>query len=517
MNKPSESDLFAAQLRTILKPAGQPNKKTIGSVAENVRYTYLANGYKPVWLKDHYATNEAAEKTIGELGDMRWDGINPERYHLSALQKLKVKLDTSKNNSLRDAIVFDTLMTHSYLAAARDLLLGEILPKKADSLWYHANDSSWDAPQALAAINEKYPSLDDYRSYMPTYNLLRNEYERYATLAGDSELGQAIAALREAKNPADGAKENIGIIIKKEMPWVETVPNDSASEEKQLITAYQEYSGIKPTGKTDSSTLAWLAEPPGIKLQKLSANMERIRWMQQDFGNLYIIVDVPLMELFLRSDGADKMHMRVVVGRPERQTPSLFATMANVVINPPWEIPPTILKNDVAPGFEKGGKKYLAKKGFRAYDRDGNPVKASLLNVRNLKRYTYKQAPGDDNALGAIKFNLPNPWDIYLHDTPHRGDFGKCYRALSSGCIRVQQPQEMAVYILSEVEKKRFTQGRLDTLVATHKTRWEALKTKIPVHIAYLTAFEDTTGKHVRFINDIYGRDEKLVSLLNRK
>src|ERR1019366_1717542 len=127
--------------------------------------------------------------------------------------------------------------------------------------------------------------------------------------------------------------------------------------------------------------------PPGIILKKLGANMERIRWMQQEFGSLYLVVDVPLMELFLRKDGINVMHMRVVVGKPERQTPSLFATMANGVINPPWGVPPTILKNDVLPGVQKDGKKYLNKKGIKVYDNKGKMVKASSINAGNYKRF----------------------------------------------------------------------------------------------------------------------------------
>ena len=244
--------------------------------------------------------------------------------------------------------------------------------------------------------------------------------------------------------------------------------------------------------------------------------MERIRWMQRQFGDIYLIVDVPQMELFLRKDGANVQHMRVVVGKPERQTPSLFATMANIVINPSWGVPPTILKKDVLPGLRKSGRKYMRKKGLKVYDNDGNVVDPSFINENNYKRYTYKQAPGDDNSLGYVKFNLPNPWDIYLHDTPHRDDFGKRDRFLSSGCIRLQYPKEMAIYILSDMEKKKnYTPGRLDSIIATHKTKWEILKTKIPVHIAYLTAYADTTGKHVQFMRDIYFRDDKLISLLN--
>ena len=223
-----------------------------------------------------------------------------------------------------------------------------------------------------------------------------------------------------------------------------------------------------------------------------------------------------MMELFFKRGGGDVMHMRVVVGKPVRQTPSLNANMANIVINPPWGVPPTILKQDVGPGISKSGsRKYLAKKGLKAYDRKGNKIDPSQITMANFKRYQYKQDPGDDNSLGYVKFNLPNKWDIYLHDTPHRNDFGNSYRALSSGCIRLHKPQEMALYILGEIEKKKYDQNKLDSLIHTHHTVWELLRNKIPVHIVYLTAFQDTTGNHVHFARDVYKRDVRLLNALN--
>jgi len=507
---------FTDKLQSLLKPVDTTGKKRIGSVVENVRYTYQLDDYQPIWIKKNYSSNDAATALIGELEGMRWDGFDPERYNLSAIKKLKRKLDTSKHNSLSDAIAFDTALTHSYLAAAKDLLIGKISPKKADSLWFYVNDTSWKAPQMLVNSKGMYPSLDHFRSFIPTYNMLRNEYKRYYDLESDSMLCKAIIMVQPEKHPDAGMMETINTIIRTEMPWIQTAPNDTMSEQLQLITAYQTYSGLPAIGKLDSNTLAHLAAPPDAILKKLAANMERIRWMQQQFGSLYLIVDVPLMELFLRKDGVNLMHMRVVVGKPERQTPSLFATMANVVINPPWGVPPTILKNDVLPGIQKSGRKYMAQKGLKVYDKEGRTVRVSSINAKNYRQYTYKQDPGDDNSLGYVKFNLPNPWNIYLHDTPHRGDFGKRNRALSSGCIRLQQPKEMAIFILSQFEKKSYyTPGKLDSMIDTHKTRWEILRTKIPVHITYLTAFEDTTGLHILFAKDIYQRDEKLISLLN--
>ena len=510
-----KDDVFTIQLRSSLRPFDTTNKKTFRSVADDVRFTYQSHGYRPIWIGTHYKPTDAAAKLIDELEDTYWDGLDTTRYKLTALKNLKEKLDTTRENSLSDAIAFDTALTHCYLLAAKNLLLGTIAPKTADSLWYHINDSSWYAPQLLVSARSYYPSLDTFRSRVPTYSLLREAYKHYTELANDTLFTQALSLIQSIKHPDSEELDIIRKAIGYEMPWVTTIPNDSVSEEKQLFMAYQAYSGLQQSGKPDTATIARLATPVDSLLQKIKANMERVRWMQRQFGDLYLVVNVPLMELFLRKDGLNKVHMRVVVGRPERQTPSLYANMADVVINPPWGVPPTILKNDVLPGLQKSGKKYMDKKGLKAYDRKGQVIRAANINARNYKNYYYQQAPGNDNSLGYVKFNLPNRWDIYLHDTPHRGDFGKRFRALSSGCIRLQRPLDMAVYILADLEKKNYTLGRLDTVIKTHRTRWELLKTKIPVHITYLTVFEDTTGKHIQFVRDVYHRDDKLISLMN--
>ncbi len=506
---------FISTLKSQIKPFDTLNKKVFRSLAEDVRYTYQSDDYQPIWVKENYKPVDGAAKLLDELEDTYWDGLDTARYHLALLRNLKTKLDTVKSNSVVDAISFDTSLTRCYLMAAKDLLIGRIIPNKADSLWFHVNDSVWNAPALLISSKGVYPSLSNFRSNVPTYALLRSEYKHFATLSLDSEFNVALAGIRPVKHPDEDMMDDILKVIGTELPWFKSVPDDTISEVKQLFMAYQDFRNLPLTGKPDSLTLAYIATPVDTYLQKLAINMERVRWMQREFGAQYVLVDVPLMEFFLRREGTNAMHMRVVVGKPERQTPSLFANMSSVVINPPWGVPPTILKKDVLPGLQKSGKKYLDKKGLKVYDHEGKRVNASAINAKNYRRFNYKQAPGDDNSLGYVKFNLPNQWDIYLHDTPHRDDFVKRFRALSSGCIRLHRPQELAIFILSDIEKKRYTQGRLDTVIDTHITRYENLKNKIPVHITYLTAFEDTTGKHIRFIRDVYCRDSKLSALLN--
>ncbi len=188
--------------------------------------------------------------------------------------------------------------------------------------------------------------------------------------------------------------------------------------------------------------------------------------------------------------------------------------MANVVFSPPWGVPPTILKNDVLPGIAKRGGAYLARKGLKAYNRQGKMVSAGLVTAKNYRSFNFRQPPGARNALGEVKFNLPNKWDIYLHDTPHREDFAKRFRARSSGCVRVAHPREFAEFILKDIEGRNFDQQIIDSIIQTRQTRFEQLSKKIPVHIIYLTAFEDSTSTHIRLLTDVYHRDARLIAAM---
>lgn len=513
-------EAFGDTLRSLLKPADSVAINKIGDISDNLSYVYQQTDHAPVWMNGE-GISDAADSFMAELDDLYADGINPERYHILSLKNELRKLKADKNPALAKLMAFDTTMTRTYLTVAKDLLVGVIKVRKADSLWYTSNDSTWNAPQTLAkelGMDDQYPKLDVYRSKLPTYALLREECRRYTALQKDSTLLSALEQVRTIENTHEldsTQKVSLTTVIKKILPWVRTDAADSLDETQQLIAAYQDHSHTKPTGKLDTSTLKKLTRGPQEITGILQANLERIRWMKQEMPDMYIIVDIPLAELFFRDGDKELMHMKTVVGKPSRQTPSLNADMTNVVINPPWGVPPTILKKDVLPGMTKSGEAYLRKKGLQAFDSKGRRVDASMINAGNYKRYSYRQPPGHNNALGYVKFNLPNKWDIYLHDTPHREDFPGRYRAKSSGCVRIEKPQELALLILGELEGKNFTQEKLDKMISTHKTSWEILKKKIPVHIVYLTAFEDRDNAHIRLADDVYKKDSKLIRLLN--
>jgi L,D-transpeptidase YcbB len=504
--KKFDEDDFAERLSASLNGAGADSETERFQLLK----AYSATGYYPLWL------NETGDITIvqnflHELDSISGDGLSPEKYRLAFIKKQLAAYKESNPSDLNLAIMLDTALTASYLQASHDLLFGAVLPKMVDSLWFHVNDSTWTIDTAINQLKDgNYFSLDYYKSKVPTYSFLKNALYHFRSLDNDSVYNIA----RESLSSKTDDSEVISI-IQKQFPWIQKPFIDTLDKEVRLwIYAYQQNLRLRRTAKLDSATLYQLKRPPGDFAKIVAANMERIRWMPQSLGNEYLLVDVPLMELFVRKDGYEAVHMNVVVGKPIRQTPSLNAKLSNVVFNPPWGVPPTILKQDVLPGMQDKSKQYLKEKNLKIYDHKGNLVDPSLVNASNYKKYVFRQPPGDDNALGYVKFNLPNKWDIYLHDTPHREDFEKYDRARSSGCIRLAEPRELAQYILYDLNGRPFEQFRIDSIIKTQKTKWEILKNKVPVHIVYLTAFEDVTGTGVRFARDIYHRDAPLIEAL---
>ena len=510
-----ETAQFSAVLKQSLQaPAAETGKAArTYDPARDLRDAYNRAAFVPLWVQEEGLTN-FAESLLSDLDSLTADGLNPAAYGLQNLRRQADALKQAKSANLPAALAFDTACTRAYLLAARHLLMGSVPTSLADADWHNANDSAWDGPQraaAQAADTGRYTGLAAYRSQWPAYVLLRKEMDSQRALAKDQTQAATMTAMASQSNPADSL---LLAFARKELPGFAPESVDTLTAGQQVIRAYQWRNGLAATGKLDSATTRLLAQPRDTLMQRLAANLERLRWLPRLPDERYVVANIPQMEVFFRDRGKITFHMRTVVGKPSRPTPSLSADMKNVVFNPSWGVPPTILKNDVLPGVARRGGAYLRRKGLTAYDRRGRPVAASSINAKNVRGLSFRQPPGAHNALGDIKFNLPNRWDIYLHDTPHREDFPRRQRALSSGCVRVARPKDFAEFILSTLEGRDFSRPVIDSLVNTRRTMFEELKTPIPVHIVYLTAFEDSTGSYVRYLPDVYKKDAKVMALV---
>jgi len=491
-------DAFQNTLYQKLKPIDTTDtllqKRLLTDMDLNVTYAYQLSTYKPFWF-DKSGLIEAGAALPYHLQMLTYDGLDPEDYHLSRIRQIIRKVKNSKVGVLDSVEDWDAEMTKAYLSAAHDLLFGTGQINSEDTSWHIPNDKQFNGAAVLSRqmdTSNKFPSFDSFRPQLACYQQMRAAVKKWEGLNQDSIY------LNTKKHLTLHQDSLIFKVLHKEFGRPYTLFNkDTLSA---LIATYQRMHQLNITGKADQSTLSSLKELPDYYMQRLFLNMERLREMPRLPGKEYVWVNIPMMKMKYVRDGKLLFQTKAVVGTVKRKTPSLSALMTNVIFNPTWTVPPTIVANDIARGIRRSGSRYLLEKGLRALNDRGEEVTHSVT-AANYKEFTYQQPAGPDNALGQIKFNLPNPWDIYLHDTPHENAFSRQIRTLSSGCIRLQDPAGFAQTLL------HYTPEQTDSLIQTGTTQSVKLKPPVPVYIIYLTVDADFEHGGLDYLHDIYQKD----------
>jgi murein L,D-transpeptidase YcbB/YkuD len=276
----------------------------------------------------------------------------------------------------------------------------------------------------------------------------------------------------------------------------------------KAVNSFQSRHGLKPDGIVGKNTLEKMNVPLDHRLQQLKVNLERLRELQEDFGERYIIVNIPAFFLEYYENGRLRLGMNVVVGDIENYTPVMQDTMSYIVFNPAWNVPAKITTRELLPEaqadagyFEKNN--YAVLKGsYTSKDTiDPQTVRWQDYSEDNFP-FSIVQLPGKNNALGRIKFMFPNKSDIYLHDTPSNEAFRLEKRDLSHGCIRLEKPVELADILL----KGQLTPEEIDDILDQEETKTVKLDNKVIVHLLYQTAWVDNSGR-LQFRDDIYCLD----------
>lgn len=283
------------------------------------------------------------------------------------------------------------------------------------------------------------------------------------------------------------------------------------------LKAYQQRLNLEPDGVAGRMTLAQLARGPAERVDQLRVNLERWRWLPADLGARHLRVNIADYRLEAWNAGRIERVHRVVVGTGYRQTPSFSARMRYVVLNPWWEVPRRLATQDKLPVFQRDPQAF-ARGGYALLDPQGQPVDVAGVDFSQLSRnrfpYRLRQQPGPANALGQVKLILPNSHDVYLHDTPSRGLFGRVRRSFSSGCIRVEEALALTDWVLAGA--RGFDRARIDAVIASGVETRVDLSEPLPVHLLYLTAVDDGAGG-VRLIDDLYQRDPRLLQALDAR
>lgn len=466
---------------------------------------YGIHNFEAYWLNEGGVKKQASDY-LQLLNEIEFDGLDKNKYLSMQLDSLYtlVKAGNCTNDDLQ---ALEASLSYSFISLSQDMVLGRDTSLRNKKHWKIKNDSNFNFATNLhdaIANNNVIESFEKLRPAHNYYQAFRKEYKRLSQI---SIVWPKVHTRMDSIRIGDSLPE---IQVLRKRLFLELgspIDTNSFYWQDDLLAAlkkFQYLNHVKIHGKLDSSTLSKINISIGEKLKKLSMNMERLRWMQLNFQQPYVWVVVPKMELDYVDQDSNQFHMKVVVGRASRPTPTLVSKLQHIVFSPPWTVPPTIMKEEVIPGIARRGGSYLRRRGLKAYDRKGRVVSAANITSKNYRNYSIGQAPGYRSSLGEVKFNMPNPWSIYLHDTPHREDFVKSNRALSSGCVRVHHPKEFAEFLLQDTTKYSF--ALIDSICKTRKTKYIPFKRDLDVYIVYLTNALDSTG-NMMYLKDIYKWD----------
>ncbi|HEX7779057.1 MAG TPA: L,D-transpeptidase family protein, partial [Vicinamibacterales bacterium] len=277
------------------------------------------------------------------------------------------------------------------------------------------------------------------------------------------------------------------------------------------VRAFQEHHAVKATGVVDAATRDAMNVSVDERIRQVALNLERWRWQPDDFGDRHLIVNIPYFHVVAREQGRTVTDIRVIVGKPGNETPVFNSTMETVVFSPYWNIPDTIVAGETAPAIARDAG-YLARNNIEILrvSTGGaervDPSRVDWDNPEAIQELAFRQRPGAGNALGHVKFLFPNPYNVYLHDTPADNLFARRGRAFSHGCIRVEEPAALAKYVLRD--QPDWTEPRILAAMNAGTEKAVKLKEPIPVHIVYFTVWVDAAGG-IHFQPDVYGYDQR--------
>jgi L,D-transpeptidase YcbB len=281
--------------------------------------------------------------------------------------------------------------------------------------------------------------------------------------------------------------------------------NDSL---KTAVQLFQKRMGLLESGKLDKLTLKELNQPIDFRIKQMMINMERLRWIPEKMESKYLLINIPEYRLHIFENEKQVWATNVVVGNTVTKTSIFKGNLSQIILNPYWGVPTSIVKKEILPKLKRNSN-YLAQNNMEAFAGKEviNPNKINWNKFKENVPFDFRQKPGKDNALGKMKFMFPNNYHIYLHDTPSKGHFGDSKRAFSHGCIRVENPKKLAMYLLKN--QPLWNEQKIDEVLTTETQTGIKVKPFIPVYIAYFTSWVDVNGQ-LNFRNDIYNLDSKL-------
>ncbi len=486
-----------------------------------VQSFYKGRNYRPAWSRDGHLMQ--ADSLVRAVEEAYGDGLTPGYYHLSRIKSLVNRAEKHSPASEHMANL-DILLTDTFLTLGCHLSGGCVDPVTIKSEWF-AKRREVDVSSVLEKAVRKRQireALMRLRPEQGSYERLRQALARYRALSFRGGWPRVAAGplLKKDSTSYRVAELRKRLAASGDLK-TEGPESEGLFDEKleQALISFQKRHGLKADGVVGPATLSALNVSLKQRIRQMELNLERLRWILGNKEHRAIVVNIANFRLNVIENGKSVLSMKVVVGKPYLRTPVFTAKLTYLVINPSWNVPDSIARKEIIEKIKKDPH-YLAKEnievlrgwGSREEEIDPETIDWSKITPKNLS-YRFRQKPGPLNALGRIKFMLPNKFDVYLHDTPARRLFSENVRTFSHGCTRIEKPVELAEYLLRDAG---WTRKKILDSIAEGKEQKVRIPHPLNVNFLYLTAWVDQEGA-LQFRNDIYGRDKRLDEALRRK
>lgn len=462
---------------------------TAPALRADLEKLYAENENRPLWSEDR-----KGRKRLDSIDDVSRTLLS-QGIDAAFLSNAKAAAQNAKNPE--DRIQADVKMSIAFLTAARGQRFGFLAAK--DLGWNLAADDAELAAFAgeAAAENRIAKFFDSLQPQDPQFRALRDALSRYRDFAAKGGW-PTIPGGKEIDFKSDPRLP----VLRDRLIAEDYLPPNGAADGESLQNAVKEFQarhGLDADGRAGRGTLAALNVSADERVGQIVANLERWRHMRRALPGTYVLANAADQSVTVMRDGREDLRLRAVVGTRQHATPMLEAKMTAVTINPPWEIPSSIITNEILPKLDDAPE-YLI-------DNDMDVVGGSWDRPASLR---LRQRPGAGNSLGHMKFQMQNEWNIYLHDTPSRALFARNDRYFSHGCVRVDQPHELAMNLLPSLAA-----DDIQEMIASGETQTLKLEKSLAVFVLYWSVFTDKDG-NLQFRPDTYERDAMTATALDR-
>jgi len=523
----TSTKLIATEIKTLFDNQKEPKTSiedsSLLTTPNETIAAYKDANYEPLWIKDEGLTNNG-QTLINFIINARSYGLIPEAYNLQKItsQYNKLQLDSLWENERKNPknwARIDILLTDAFLSISRNLDRGYI---PLDSLSKDATYSAAKYKEALINTRKTDNLLQILESFEPkskSYQDLKKLLPNFLSAADFSKKYTFI------DYPITNKNKFVAQIIKRSKEE-NLLPNDVTNldsiELSNLVKRIQEKKNLEIDGKYGRQLILALNNTDSEKFLKIVINMDRLRRNREEYPNRYLWVNLPSFYLQVFENGETKIESKVIIGKPNTRTPLITSKINQITTYPTWTIPTSIISKEILPNIKKNNN-YLNRKGYSIFDASGQKVNPDSVNWSSYEKgipFKVVQPGGDANSLGIMKFNFPNKYSVYLHDTNQRSLFNNSFRSLSHGCVRVQNWDSLYQYIIlsdkrandDDIASNGVLVDSVKTWLNAKKRRTVSIVNELPIYIRYYTA-ASKNGK-IEFYEDVYGEDNKIRNLI---